>query len=64
MPGLWARFGSNENSNLERHHSPKPAKLDALKGQVPLDKLPLSEFDWPASSFIKTTSRPGQRDTG
>ena len=32
-------FGSNENSNLEHHCSPKHAKLDALKGQVRMDKV-------------------------
>ena len=39
MPGLWGHFGSNENSNLERHYSVKHAKLDALKGQVRVDKV-------------------------
>ena len=39
MPGLWGCFGSNENVNLERHYSTKHAKLDALKGQVCMDKV-------------------------
>ena len=59
MPGLWGRCGNNENSNLERHYSAKHAKLDALKGQVHVEVASVSEFDWPASSFIQTASRQG-----
>ena len=39
VPRLLGRSGSNKNSNLEGHYSAKHEKLDALKGQVCVDKV-------------------------